>query len=105
MIVEQRSYRLRAGTVRDYLRTYEHEGGLELQKKHLGRLVGYFHTEIGPLNQIVHLWAYESFEDREVRRAALSADPAWQAYAPKIFQYIETQESTLLKPASFSPGY
>lgn len=104
MIFEQRTYRLRAGTVRDYLRTYEQEGGLELQKKYLGRLVGYFHTEVGPLNEIVHLWAYESFEDREARRSALSADPAWQAYAPKIFQFIETQESKLLKPASFSPG-
>ena len=41
MIVEQRTYRLRAGIVREYLRTYETEG-LPLQIKHLGRLVGYF---------------------------------------------------------------
>ena len=36
MIVEQRTYRVRAGTVRDYLHTYEHEGGLALQRQHLG---------------------------------------------------------------------
>jgi hypothetical protein len=41
MIVEQRTYRLGAGTVIKYLRTYETEG-LPLQIKHLGRLVGYF---------------------------------------------------------------
>lgn len=105
MIVEQRTYRVKAGAVRHYLRTYEHEGGLELQKKYLGRLVGYFSTEIGPLNEIVHLWAYDDLNDREQRRAALSADPKWQEYAPKIFQYIETQESKILKPAPFSPNY
>lgn len=105
MIVEQRTYRLKAGTVRDYLRAYEHEGGLELQRRYLGRLVGYFNTEIGALNEIVHLWAYTNLNDREQRRAALSADPRWQEYAPKIFQYIETQETKILKPAPFSPTY
>ena len=104
MIVEQRTYRLKAGTVRDYLRTYEAEG-LPLQKKHLGRLVGSFFTEIGPLNEIVHLWAYDSLDDRAARRAALSADPAWVTYAPKIFAFIEIQESKILVPAPFSPAY
>lgn len=105
MIIEQRTYRVRAGSVREYLRTYEHEGGLELQRKYLGRMVGYFFTDIGPLNEIVHLWAYDDLADREKRRAALSADPAWQEYAPKIFQFIETQETKILKPAPFSPQY
>jgi hypothetical protein len=105
MIVEQRTYRVRAGSLRDYLHTYEHEGGLALQKEYLGRLVGYFNTEIGPLNEIVHLWAYDDLADRERRRAALAADPRWQAYAPKIFQFIETQESKILRPAPFSPSY
>ena len=104
MIVEQRTYRLRAGTVREYLRTYEAEG-LPLQIKHLGRLVGYFYTDSGPLNQIVHLWAYDDASDRTDRRARLSADPAWIAYAPKIFTLIETQESKILIPAPFSPSY
>ncbi|MDM0117354.1 NIPSNAP family protein [Variovorax sp. J22R133] len=105
MIVEQRTYRVRPGSVREYLRTYEHEGGLALQRKYLGRLVGYFHTEFGALNQIVHLWAYDDLQDREARRAALSADPQWQEYAPKIFQFIEAQESKILKPAAFSPHH
>jgi hypothetical protein len=104
MIVEQRTYRVRPGSVRDYLRTYEHEGGLELQRKYLGRLIGYFNTEFGALNEIVHLWAYDDLADRERRRAALSADPQWHQYAPKIFQFIETQESRILKPAPFSPS-
>lgn len=105
MIVEQRTYKVHPGTAKDYLRTYELEGGLELQREYLGRMVGYFMTEIGPLNEIVHLWAYDDLADREARRAALSADPRWQAYAPKIYRFIASQETKILKPASFCPAY
>lgn len=104
MIVEQRTYKVQPGSVPEYLRTYEDEG-LALQLKHLGRLVGYFNTEIGPLNEIVHLWAYEDLLDRDRRRIALSADPAWKTYAPKIFRFIVSQETKILKPTSFSPGF
>lgn len=104
MIVEQRTYGVKPGTVREYLNLYEGEG-LPLQRKYLGRLVGYLHTDIGPLNQILHLWAYDDLNDRAERRAKLSADPAWQAYEPKIFAFILSQESKILVPAAFSPRY
>ena len=32
----------------------------ELQQRILGNLIGYFTTEIGMLNQSVHLWGYTS---------------------------------------------
>ena len=40
-----------------YLKLVEEEG-IEVQKGHLGRRVGYFSSEIGPLNEIVHIRAY-----------------------------------------------
>lgn len=43
--------------------------------KTLGRLLGYFITEIGELNAVVHLWGYDSFEERARRRAALAGEP------------------------------
>ncbi|WP_085315448.1 NIPSNAP family protein [Derxia lacustris] len=102
MFYEIRTYQLRTGTLPDYLRLVGEEG-IELQKKHLGQLVGYFHTDIGPQNQIVHIWAYASLDEREARRAALAADPAWQAFAPRIQALIETLDNRILKPAPFSP--
>jgi hypothetical protein len=57
MIVEERIYSLHPGQAPEYLRLYEAEG-LEIQRAILGRMVGYFSTEVGPLNQIVHMWAY-----------------------------------------------
>jgi hypothetical protein len=102
VIYEERTYRLKAGTVPEYLRLVEKEG-IAIQRSHLGRLVGYFSTDIGPLNQITHIWAFESLDDRDRRRGALLQDPAWQAFLPKIQALIETMECKILKPTAFSP--
>ncbi|GLS24149.1 NIPSNAP family protein [Labrys miyagiensis] len=102
MIYELRTYRLRTGTVPAYLKLVDEEG-IAIQRGHLGQLVGYFFSEIGVLNEIVHIWAYADLNDRENRRAALAADPAWQDFLPKIQALIETMENKILKPTSFSP--
>jgi hypothetical protein len=102
MVYEMRTYRLRAGTLPEYLRLVEAEG-IAVQEEHLGRLVGYFFSEIGRLNEIVHVWAYTSLDDRERRRAALGQDPRWVAFIPKIQALIEEMECKILKPAPFSP--
>jgi hypothetical protein len=102
MIVEQRTYTLHPGKVPEYLRLYQAEG-MAIQTRILGRMVGYFTTEIGPLNQIVHMWGYDSFEDRARRRAEMAADKGWQAYIAKIQPFIQKQESKILVPTAFSP--
>src|SRR3954451_20019448 len=102
MIYEMRTYRLRTGTVPSYLQLVEEEG-IAIQKEHLGRLVGYFFSEIGPLNEIVHVWAYASLDDRDRRRNALAADPRWQTFLPKIQALIEVMENKIMKPTAFSP--
>ena len=101
MIVDQRTYTLKPGTVAKYFEEYEKQA-LKIQLKHLGRLVGYFHSEIGTLNQIVHIWAYESLAERDQRRAAMAADPEWQAWIKVSRDYLVTQENAILKEAPFS---
>lgn len=102
MFVEIRTYRLKNGAVPAYLKVVEEEG-IAIQKAHLGQLVGYFSSEIGPINEIVHIWAFDSLDDRERRRSALMADPAWQAFLPRIRDLIEVAENKIMKPARFSP--
>jgi hypothetical protein len=102
MIVEMRTYTLKPGQAANYLKLYEAEG-LATQTRILGRLLGYYSSETGDVNQVVHLWAYEDFADRLRRRAALFADPDWLAYIPKIAPLLVTQESKILNPARFSP--
>jgi NIPSNAP len=101
VIVEMREYTLQAGKVPEYLELYEREG-LAIQRKLLGHLVGYYATEVGPaVNQVVHLWAYETFEDREARRRRLAADPGWQSYVQKIRPMLVAQCNRLMRPAPF----
>ncbi len=102
MIVEERIYTALPGKALEYVRMYEAEG-LAIQRPILGNLVGYFTTELGPLNQIVHLWAYEDLADRAARRATLLADPRWKAYSAKVVPLLHTQENRILVPAPFSP--
>jgi hypothetical protein len=101
VIVEMREYTLHAGKVPEYLQLYEREG-LAIQREILGQMVGYYQTEVGPaVNQVVHLWAYESFEDRQERRARLAADPGWQSYLQKMRPMLVEQRNRLMKPAPF----
>ncbi len=100
MYVEERMYRLKVGTAAEYLKHYETEG-MKVQLKHLPHMVGYYFTEVGPINMIVHMWAYESLDQREKCRAAMAADPAWQAYLAKIRPLMETQDTRIMKCAPF----
>ncbi len=103
MIVEQRTYRLHTGKVPEYLRIYGEEGRA-IQEPILGHLVGWFTAnDIGELNRVVHLWAYDDLEDRARRRALLAADPAWQQVVAQLQPLIREQESTILSPAPWSP--
>ena len=98
MIVEMRTYRLKVGTTPAMMKVYQ-EKGLAIQSRILGHMVGWYSTEIGELNQIVHMWAYKDLNDRAERRAKLAKDPDWQVYVAEVRQYMEHQENKILTPA------
>lgn len=105
MILEVRTYTAQTGGGTARWLDYYEKNGLPAQKRHLGGLVGFFTTEIGPLNQIIHMWRYDSLADREAKRAALAQDPEWQAFlknGPQPSPLI-TQETKILVPTAFSP--
>ncbi|CCF22310.1 MULTISPECIES: NIPSNAP family protein [Alphaproteobacteria] len=100
MFVDMRTYTLKNGNVSKFLALYEAEG-LAVQTRILGRMVGYYFTDIGPLNQIVHMWGYDSMDDRWERRKALQASPEWQAYAVQMRPLVDHIENKILIPAPF----
>ena len=102
MIVEERIYTMQPGKVQEWLAFYG-ERGLPVQQRLLGKLIGFFSSEIGTLNQVVHLWAYDSLAHREQCRANLAKDPDWQAYQRDSPKVIQAMENRILVPASFSP--
>jgi hypothetical protein len=100
MIVEERIYTVKIAGAAEWFKAYEAEG-MKIQLGHLGNMVGYYTTEVGDLNLIVHMWAYESFEERLKRRAALGADPGWRAYLPKVAHLLLNQQNRIMNPAPF----
>ena len=102
MIVEQRDYHVFTGKLNELVTLYETEG-IELQQSYLGNLLGVFTTDIGALSTYTSLWGYDSFADREERRAKLQGDERWKAFLGRIQPLIHTQQNRILIPTSFSP--
>ena len=71
MIYEKRTYTINPLKMADWLALYKSDA-YAVQTEHLGKLIGFFFTEIGVVNQVVHIWAYESLDDRLVRRARMA---------------------------------
>ena len=100
MYVEERVYTVQPGKSAEYLKNYA-EIGLQVQLRHLPHLTGYYFTEVGDLNLIIHQWAYDDLNQRDKCRAALAADPDWQTYLVKNRPLIVSQENRLMKCAPF----
>ncbi|MFM6991827.1 MAG: NIPSNAP family protein [Rhodoferax sp.] len=96
MLIEERCYVLHAtSSPQEFLEAYK-TLGQEVQTKTLGGLVGYYVTEVGELNAIVSLWRYESFEDRQTRRAELAKNPQWHAYLAKVRPMLKSMNNRLM---------
>lgn len=104
MIVELRTYTLKALHVGDFLKLYE-SAALPLQIKYLGHMIGFYVSEIGPLNEVVHIWGFASLAERERRRALMEADPGWQPYRQALLDLdvVIQQDTKILRATSFSP--
>src|SRR5262245_39289642 len=100
MFVEQRLYTFAPGKSAEFDRLYREEGRAP-QERHLGLPVGYYYSEIGPLNQVTTLWAYKTLDERVERRRRLFEDPAWISFLQKARALVVTQETRILKPATF----
>jgi hypothetical protein len=97
MIVEMRTYILKPGTLPSFLERFQEGLSARLAFSPLG---GIWHSDVGALNQVVHVWPYESFEQREKIGQEARKTGKWP---PKTQEFILTQESKILEPAPFSP--
>jgi len=97
MIYEVRTYTLRPGTVAEFEERYAKR--LPLREKH-SQLGAFWHTEFGPLNQVVHVYPYDDLRHRTAVRAALAQDTA-RAQLPGGQDLIAAQEAEIMNPAPF----
>ncbi|HCG91884.1 MAG TPA: hypothetical protein DEZ08_08640 [Dehalococcoidia bacterium] len=96
MLYEVRTYILKAGSIPHF--EDEFEKALPAREK-LSKLGALWHTEIGPLNQVIHVWPYESIEERSAIRAEAIATGVWP---PKMDPgTIINMQSEIFIPAPF----
>tara|TARA_B100001248_G_scaffold255431_2_gene235169 strand:- start:535 stop:849 length:315 start_codon:yes stop_codon:yes gene_type:complete len=101
MIVEMRTYKIRPGELQNFIKIYD-EQIREIHTKILGNQIGFFYTEIGDINEVVHLYGYESYEDRQARRITLSKQPEFVSYLNKVKNIIIEMQNKLMIPTDFS---
>ncbi|KAM9795345.1 protein NipSnap homolog 3A [Neosynchiropus ocellatus] len=73
-IYEFRTYRIQPHQNSAFLKLTNEK--IHLRTAH-SELFGYWSVEYGGLNQVFHIWKYDSFSQRASARAALAKDPTW----------------------------
>ena len=97
MIYEIRTYRVKPGSVPEVEKRFGE--AYETRKKY-SQLAGFFHTEVGPLNEIIHIWPYQDVADRTRVRAEAAKD-ATANWPPKIQEFITAMQSEIVVPFPF----
>ena len=104
MIYELRTYTMKPGMAAVHA---ESAGtiGREIRGDDYGVLIGHWLTEIGPLNQSMHLWAYEDLNDRAEKKASLARNKRWCTdYLPPVRAVMQRQDVRLMRPAKNAGG-
>ncbi len=106
MIVDLRIYTCMPNRLAEFVELYEKEAW-PIQLKYLENCLGWYTTVEGALNTVVHMWGYQDQGDRERRRAAMAADPAWGAYLRKAgeFGLLIKMENRIIRPTAFFEAY
>ena len=104
MIVDLRIYTCKPNRMPAFVALYK-EYAWPLQKTYLENCLGWYITVEGALNNVVHLWGYRDQADREARRNAMAADPAWGEYLRRAAEadVLVKMENRILRPTDFSP--
>ena len=104
VIYEKRTYAVKVGEMNEVKRLYSTEGWSALQAggydKHL---IGYFISDTGDLHQLIHIWKFDSDENRRTFWAQLFANEPFMAFAKQLRPLIATQNVQLMVAAPWGP--
>ena len=96
MIYEMRTYTLKPGAVAEFEERFTQR--MPYREKH-SKLGAFWHTDFGPLNQVVHVWPYEDLNHRQEVREAMASDQDLNRI--RGTDLVVNQESEIYMPAPF----
>ena len=97
MIYEFRTYQLKMGSLQEVMKRF---GEAHEKRKELSEMVAFWYTDIGPLNQIIHVWKYADVAERDSIRTEAAQKDYWP---PNIGDFILEQTIEIYNPWPFSP--
>jgi hypothetical protein len=94
--VDHRIYTIRLRKMDEFLEIFERLA-MPVLLETLGTPIGFYVSHVGPLNQFVHLWAYDDLADYERRCRARDSHPDFPAYLAASEHLIVAQETRLIR--------
>jgi hypothetical protein len=97
MIYEVCTYDLTPGSVPEVEKRFGE--AYEYRKKY-SEMTGFWHTDVGPLNEIIHIWPYKDLAELDKIKAAAAKD---LKASPLITEFIRDMKAEILTPFPCSP--
>ena len=96
-----RTYDIAMGKTPEYMAAVR-EIALPVRESYGVKLAGWYYTDIGALNKVVHIWAYRDFAHFEEAREAFRTDERWlNDYVPRVKGMILRQENQIMRASDF----
>jgi hypothetical protein len=100
MIIEYRAYTMKVGNLNRFYQA-QIDRGFDGPMSSLMResLIGYFSTISGPVEQVIHLYSFDTLEDWRSCYDLIYSQEELKDYFELVRPLIQTQENTFLLPA------
>lgn len=95
-LVDYRVYTIKPRKMNEFVEVFNRLA-MPVLKETLGHPMGFYTTLVGPQNQFVHLWGYDSLADYEARSLKRDTHPDFPAYLEASGHLIVAQENNLIK--------
>ena len=101
MIYDMRTYDIAMGKTPEYMAAVR-EIALPVRESYGIKLAGWYYTDVGALNRVVHIWAYRDFAHFEEAREAFRTDERWvNDYVPRVKGIVLRQENQIMRASDF----
>ena len=101
MIYDMRTYDIAIGKTPEYMAAVR-EIALPVRESYGVKLAGWYYTDVGALNKVVHIWAYRDYAHFEEAREAFRTDERWvNDYVPRVKGIVLRQENQIMLASDF----
>jgi len=100
-LVDHRVYTIRLRKMGEFIEVFDRLA-MPVLLRTLGHPLGFWTSLVGPQNQFVHLWGYDSLADYEERCKARDSHPGFAAYLAASGHLIVAQETRLIRSVALT---